>query len=86
MNKKKPFGEIFGETDLKGARYVQNGVYFDANYEPLGKGSVAPKEKTQSANKTDFENMHHLTLRQKVIKAGGAYVDRDSAIKFLNEQ
>lgn len=34
LDKTQPFGDIFGDSE--GRRYVQDGVYFDANEEPIG--------------------------------------------------
>jgi len=89
LDKKKPFGEIFGDCDVAGARYIQNGTHFDAKGKPIAK--PVPKNFQKKPEKItptkfpadDYDNMHHLSLKRLVESRGGTYKDKDSAVNWL---
>lgn len=81
LDRKKPFGEIFGVSENKGAKFIQDGKYFDAKGNSLEKPKPAPMGLNK--NTPDYINMHHMRLKRLVENTGGTYVDKEQAAEWL---
>lgn len=85
LDRKRPFGEIFG---VHKAKYTQDGAEFDAKGRLLG--GRGPKEDTPSLNAdkqvVPLDKLSKDELKGLVEQAGGQYANRLEAIKFLKEK
>jgi hypothetical protein len=96
MDFTRPYGTIWGNPS-NGARYTQDGVYYNAMGElmeesgskpspPINK--AVPQEREERETHVDtkpLEELHWTQIRKLVTEAGGVYLGKEQGIDFLRQ-